>query len=58
MYGADGWVTSQHRHLAVTSPIDFAAAGMWPTGGHAGHHLWEHYLYSGDEEFLERHTLY
>ena len=54
MYGAEGWVAHHNTDLwRVTSPIDFAAAGMWPTGGAwLCQHLWEHYLYTGDEKFL------
>ena len=54
LYGADGWVTHHNTDLwRVTSPIDFAAAGMWPTGGTwLTQHLWEHYLYTGDQKFL------
>lgn len=55
MYGAKGWVTHHNTDLwRVTSPIDFAAAGMWPTGGAwLCQHLWEHYLYTGNKEFLK-----
>ena len=54
MYGADGWVlhhnTDQWR---VTGPVDRAASGLWPTGsGWLCRHLWEHYLFSGDKDFL------
>lgn len=54
LYGADGWVTHHNTDLwRVTSPIDFAAAGMWPTGGTwLTQHVWEHYLYTGDKKFL------
>lgn len=54
MYGAEGWVAHHNTDLwRVTSPIDFAAAGMWPTGGAwLCQHLWEHYLYTDDEKFL------
>ena len=56
MYGADGWVlhhnTDQWR---VTGPIDHAATGLWCTGaGWICRHLWEHYLYTGDEAFLRK----
>ncbi len=56
MYGADGWVlhhnTDQWR---VTGPIDRAASGLWPTGAAwLCHHLWEHYLFTGDKAFLRR----
>ncbi|MDL2210985.1 glycoside hydrolase family 95 protein [Bacteroides sp. OttesenSCG-928-M17] len=54
MYGADGWVAHHNTDIwRVTSPIDFAAAGMWPTGGAwLCQHLWEHYLFTGDKKFL------
>lgn len=54
LYGADGWVAHHNTDIwRVTSPIDFAAAGMWPTGGTwLTQHLWEHYLYTGDKNFL------
>lgn len=54
MYDAKGWVAHHNTDIwRVTSPIDFAAAGMWPTGGAwLSQHLWEHYLYSGDKDFL------
>ena len=54
MYGAEGWVlhhnTDQWR---ITGPVDHASTGLWSTGsGWICRHLWEHYLYSGDKEFL------
>ena len=54
MYGADGWVlhhnTDQWR---ITGPVDHAQTGLWPTGsGWICRHLWEHYLYTGDQAFL------
>ena len=54
MYGADGWVlhhnTDQWR---ITGPVDRAPSGLWPTGSAwLCRHLWEHYLYTGDKEFL------
>lgn len=57
MYGADGWVlhhnTDQWR---VTGPIDRSPSGLWSTGsGWICRHLWEHYLYTGDTDFL-RHV--
>lgn len=55
LYGADGWVAHHNTDIwRVTSPIDFAGAGMWPTGGAwLCQHLWEHYLFTGDKKFLE-----
>ena len=57
MYGAEGWVAHHNTDLwRVTSPIDFALAGMWPTGGAwLAQHIWEHYLYTGDKDFLKKH---
>lgn len=54
MYGADGWTAHHNTDIwRVTGPIDFAAAGMWPTGGAwVSQHLWEHYLYTGDQKYL------
>ncbi len=55
-YGAGGWVTHHNTDLwRATGPIDSAYYGMWPTGGAwLCQHLWEHYLYTGDREFLAR----
>ncbi len=54
LYGAEGWVAHHNTDIwRVTSPIDFAAAGMWPTGGAwVSQHLWEHYLFTGDKKYL------
>ena len=54
MYNARGWVAHHNTDIwRVTSPIDFAAAGMWPSGGlWLSQHLWEHYLFTGDKIFL------
>ena len=39
----------------MNQTIDGARWGMWPTGGAwLCTHLWEHYLFSGDREFLAR----
>lgn len=56
MYDADGWVlhhnTDQWR---VTGPIDRAPSGLWPMGSAwLCRHLWEHYLFTGDMDFLRR----
>jgi alpha-L-fucosidase 2 len=57
MYGTDGWVlhhnTDQWR---ITGPVDRAQTGLWPTGsGWICRHLWEHYLYTGDKDFLRQY---
>ena len=56
MYGADGWVLHHNTDLwRVTGAIDKAGSGLWPTGGAwLCQHLWEHYLFSGDEDFLRQ----
>ncbi|MBF6598718.1 MAG: glycoside hydrolase family 95 protein [Fermentimonas sp.] len=57
MYGAEGWVAHHNTDIwRITGPVDFAAAGMWPTGGAwLCQHLWEHWLYTGDKEFLSKY---
>ena len=54
-YGARGWVTHHNTDLwRATGPIS-AFHGTWPTGGAwLALHLWEHYLFSGDRDFLAR----
>jgi len=53
-YGTGGWVTHHNVDAwRATGPIDGAFWGMWPMGGAwLATHLWEHYLYGGDEQFL------
>ncbi|MBT3194684.1 MAG: glycoside hydrolase family 95 protein, partial [Verrucomicrobia bacterium] len=53
-YRADGWVTHHNTDLwRGTAPVDGAHWGMWPMGGAwLCQHLWEHYLYTGDAEYL------
>ncbi len=55
-YGAAGWVFHQNTDLwRAAAPMDGPTWGTWPTGGAwLCRHLWEHYLYGGDREFLER----
>ena len=54
-WGAGGWVCHHNTDLwRATAPIDGATYGMWPTGGAwLCRHLWEHYEYSSDKEFLK-----
>ena len=55
MYDADGWVLHHNTDIwRITGPIDNAHSGMWPVGGAwLCQDLWERYLYTGDEEYLE-----
>ncbi|MGN0294558.1 MAG: glycosyl hydrolase family 95 catalytic domain-containing protein [Lachnospiraceae bacterium] len=55
-YGADGWLVHTCTNpWGFTSPCEDAAWGS-TTGSPAWlcHHLWEHYLYTLDEEYLSR----
>jgi len=53
-YNARGWVL--HHNTDVwrgTSPINASNHGIWQTGsGWLSHHLWEHYLFTQDKNFL------
>lgn len=55
MYGADGWVAHHNTDIwRATGPVDSAFYGTWPMGGGwLTTHLWQHYLYTGDVEFLQ-----
>lgn len=55
MYGVDGWVMHHNTDIwRITGALDKAPSGMWPSGGAwLCRHLWEHYLYTGDVEFLK-----
>lgn len=53
-YAADGWVV---HHLSdvwgFTTPAD-GVWGIWPVGAAwLCQHVWEHYLFTGDEQFLK-----
>ena len=57
MYGVGGWVlhhnTDQWR---ITGPVDRAQTGLWPVGAAwLCRHLWEHYLYTNDKDFLRQY---
>ena len=55
-YGARGWVLHHNTDLwRGTAPINASNHGIWPTGGAwLCQHLWEHYLFTGDREFLAK----
>jgi alpha-L-fucosidase 2 len=55
-YGAGGWVTHHNTDLwRATAPIDGPQWGMWPMGGAwLCQHLWDHYDYSRDKEYLSK----
>ena len=54
MYGCGGWVAHHNTDLwRIAGPVDGAFWGMYPNGGAwLATHLWQHYLYTGDKEFL------
>jgi len=54
-YGARGWVLHHNFDLwRGAAPINHSNHGIWPTGGAwLSQHLWQHYLYGGDEKFLQ-----
>lgn len=54
MYNAEGWVLHHNTDIwRVTGAIDHATSGLWITGGPwLCHHLWEHFLFTGDKDFL------
>jgi alpha-L-fucosidase 2 len=63
-YGARGWVAHHNSDIwAQSAPVGGYGDGdpvwaLWPMGGAwLSQHLWEHYAFSGDENFL-RDTAY
>ena len=57
MYGCDGWMLHHNTDIwRSTGLIDNAFYGTWPNGGGwLCRHLWEHYLYTGDKDFLKEY---
>jgi len=55
-YGCRGFVLHHNTDIwRATQPVNAANHGVWPTGGAwLCRHLWEHYAFSGDREFLKR----
>ena len=52
-YGARGWAVHLMTDAYGFSEPGYAAHGVWPlSSAWLCRHLWEHYLYSGDEQFL------
>ena len=53
-YGCRGFVAHHNTDLwADTAPLDNVLCGLWPAGAAwLVHHLWEHYAFTLDEEFL------
>lgn len=57
MYSARGWVTHHNTDLwRITGPVDRPYAGLWPMGGNwLSQHLWDHYMFTGDQAFLKEY---
>ncbi|MBC6109218.1 glycoside hydrolase N-terminal domain-containing protein [Pedobacter sp. CCM 8938] len=54
-YNAKGWVLHHNTDLwNGTAPINASNHGIWVSGaGWLSQHLWEHYLFTKDKQFLE-----
>ena len=57
MYGCKGWVAHHNTDLwRIAGPVDGTTWGMFPTGGAwLTTHIWQHYLFTGDKQFLSDH---
>lgn len=57
MYGCRGWVAHHNTDLwRVAGPVDGAKWGMFPNGGGwLSTHIWDHYQYTLDEDFLREY---
>ncbi len=55
MYGCNGWTAHHNTDIwRITGPVDGCTWGMFPTGGAwLTTHLWQHYLFTGDKQFLQ-----
>jgi len=56
IYHARGWNMHHNTDLwRITGIVDGGFYGMWPMGGAwLTQHIWNHYLYTGDKEFLKK----
>ncbi|OKS85878.1 glycoside hydrolase family 95 protein [Mucilaginibacter polytrichastri] len=57
MYGARGWMLHHNTDIwRITGVVDGAFWGLWPTSNAwLCQHLWEHYLFTGDKQFLKKY---
>ena len=66
-YGCEGWVSHHNTDIwAQTAPVgppgnetmDCTSFSVWPlSSGWLCRHLWDHYLYTGDETFLREKAM-
>ena len=56
-YDAKGWVSHHNTdNWRGTAPVDAARYGMWPmSGAWLCQHIWEHYLFTEDIDFLRKY---
>ena len=56
MYDCNGWMAHHNTDLwRIAGPVDGATWGMFPNGGAwLTTHIWQHYLFSGDIDFLKQ----
>lgn len=54
MYGTRGWMAHHNTDIwRTTGAVDGAFWGIWMNGGGwTSQHLWEHYLYNGNQSYL------
>lgn len=57
LYNARGWVCHHNTDIwRACGPVDAAFYGMWPnSAGWLAQHLWQHYLFTGDKNFLKQY---
>ena len=57
MYGCRGWMAHHNTDIwRIAGPVDGAFWGMFPNGGAwLATHLWEHYLFTLDKDFLREY---
>ena len=57
MYHCRGWVAHHNTDLwRIAGPVDGTPWGMFPTGGAwLTTHIWQHYLFTGDKDFLAQY---
>lgn len=55
MYGCGGWMAHHNTDIwRIAGPVDASDWGMYPNGGAwLATHLWEHYLFTKDKDFLK-----
>ncbi|MTI40226.1 glycoside hydrolase family 95 protein [Fulvivirga lutimaris] len=56
IYGARGWNIHHNTDIwRISGVVDGSFYGLWPMGGAwLSQHLWYHYLFTGDKEFLRK----